>query len=133
MTTLRRTLLPWGATLLLLALCLLPKSWMPRGEATPKAVPHLDKVIHFVMFAGFGLIWVCAGPAPLPTRTRAAGVLAAAFALAVGTELAQGLPQIERDPDVFDALADAAGAAAGVGVGAVVAWGTVRGGGGPRG
>lgn len=126
MTTLRRTLLPWGATLLLLTLCLLPKSWIPRGETGPGALPHLDKVIHFGMFAGVGLLWACAGPSPFPSRSRAVGVLAASFALAVGTELAQGIPAIDRDPDVLDATADAAGALAGVGV--VVAWGAGRGG-----
>ena len=124
MTILRRTLLPWGATLLLLTLCLLPRSWMPRGEASPRKIPHLDKVVHFGMFAGFGLLWACAGRSPVPTRSRVAGVLAVAFALAVSTEITQGLPQIARDPDPFDALADAVGSVVGVGV--VVAWSAGR-------
>src|SRR4051794_16855311 len=114
MTHLRRVLLAYASTLVLVTLCLLPKSWFPGDEAAPKTIPHLDKVVHFTMFAGFGLCWACAGPSPSPTRSRAAGVLAAAFALAVGTELAQGLPQIRRDPDTLDALADAVGAVAGV-------------------
>src|SRR4051794_4181198 len=131
MTMLRRTLLPWGATLLLLTLCLLPKWAIPGGreEESFRKIPHLDKVIHFTMFAGVALLWSCAGPSSVPTRSRAAAVLAVSFALAVGTELLQGLPQIERDPDPYDALADVAGAAAGVV--AVVAWAAGRGGGGP--
>ena len=131
MTMIRRTLLPWAATALLLALCLMPKSWIPGGEGTPRKIPHLDKVAHFTMFAGFSLLWACAGGSPVPTRSRASGVLAAAFVLAIGTELAQGHPRIDRDPDPLDALADAVGAAAGVGV--VVAWGAGREVGGPEG
>jgi VanZ family protein len=124
MRTDRRTLLAWAGTALLLALCLMPKAWintlMPeawittRSTESPRRFPHLDKVIHFTMFAGFGFLWTRAARSPM--RSRAARVLTAAIALAVGTELAQGLPQIARDPDVFDALADTVGAATGVGV-----------------
>lgn len=120
-----RTLLACEATALLLTLCLLPKSWFPSGEGGPKAIPHFDKLIHFGMFANFAVCWERAGRSLVPTRSRAAAVLAAAFALAVGTELAQGLPQIQRDPDPIDALADAAGALAGVGL--VASWGARRG------
>jgi VanZ family protein len=123
MPTDRRTLLALAATALLLTLCLTPKSMVPRREESPPGIPHLDKVVHFGMFAGFGLLWACAGRSAMPTRSRAAGVLAAAFALAIGTELAQGLPQVDRDPDTLDALADAAGAIAGVGL--VAAWGAI--------
>ena len=111
----RRTLLAWAGTALLLALCLMPKAWVARSSTeSPRKIPHLDKVIHFTMFAGFGFLWTRAARSPM--RSRAARVLTAAIALAVGTELAQGLPQIERDPDVLDALADTVGAVTGVGV-----------------
>ncbi len=114
MTMLRRTLLPWLATLVLLVLCLYPKTWMPRGEEGPRLIPHLDKLIHFSLFAGFGLCWLLAGPSLRPSRKRIVGVLATSFALAAGTELLQGLPQIGRDPDLLDALADVVGGLASV-------------------
>ena len=98
MTTIRRVLLPWSATALLLTLCLMPRSWIPKGESGPKLIPHLDKAIHFGMFAGFALCWACAGRSVVPTRPRLAAVLAASFAMAVGTELAQGLPRSTATP-----------------------------------
>jgi len=108
----QRTLAAWAATLLLLVLCLVPKGVVPGGEVSPRRIPHLDKVAHFSMFAGFALLWFRAGGAS--TRVRATRVLGAAFALAVATELLQGLPAVSRDPDVLDALADAVGAVVGV-------------------
>jgi VanZ family protein len=125
MATIRRTLLPLAATALLLSLTLMPSSWIPRGEEGPRPIPHLDKVVHFVMFAGFALSWVLAGRSPRPSPTRVAAVLAAGFALAIGTELVQGLPQVARDPDPLDALADTAGTVAGVGL--IAALGVGRG------
>jgi hypothetical protein len=111
----------WIATVLLLALCLTPKRLVPAGERLSPRVPHQDKAVHVALFLAFGLCWAKArAPGPLSGR-RAAGVLAAAAVLAVGTELAQGLEVIDRDPDALDALADAVGAA--VGVGLAAAWG----------
>jgi hypothetical protein len=129
MTLLRRTLLPWLATAVLVGLCLLPKAWMPHGEGSSQSIRHLDKVIHFGMFAGFAFCWAIAGRSPSPSRSRVAGVLAVSFALAVGTELLQSLPQIQRDPDPFDALADVVGALAGAGAAVVLgaAWVRARG------
>ncbi len=125
MTMFRRGLLPWGATALLLILCLMPKSTIPRGEDSASwKIPHLDKFVHFGMFAGFSFAWIIAGRTPSPSRSRVIGVLAAAFALAVCTELLQGLPQIQRDPDVMDALADCVGAV--VSVGGVIAVAAAR-------
>jgi VanZ family protein len=114
----RWTLYAWAATLVLLGLCLLPKRYVPAGERIGPSIPHQDKVVHFVMFGAFGLCWSRAGQplATRPTRLRVALVLGAAAVLAVATELLQGLDAIHRDPDVFDALADFAGAVAGVAV-----------------
>jgi hypothetical protein len=120
-----RTWLAWAWTALLLVLCLMPKSWFPRKQESSRKIPHLDKVVHFGLFGMFAALWAYPGPRrfasasasrPATRRTR---VIAAALALAVGTELAQGLPAIDRDPDPLDALADVAGAFAGVGLIAV--------------
>ncbi|GAC1465420.1 MAG: hypothetical protein NVSMB9_05040 [Isosphaeraceae bacterium] len=111
----RRTILAWGATVLLLSLCLMPKGWLPiRKESSASRIPHMDKVVHFTLFAAFGLLWSrVKSPTDWP---RVGKVLSISLILAVGTELLQALPQIDRDPDVFDATADAMGALVGVGV-----------------
>jgi VanZ family protein len=109
----RNTLFAWLATLVVLVLCLFPKSGMQGVETSRIRIPHADKVVHFGMFAMFGLLWTRAGRARAPVAIR---VFAAVVALAVGTELAQGLHFISRDPDVLDALADAVGGAFGIGV-----------------
>jgi len=114
MQTDRTTLPAWGATLVILVLCLTPRAWLPHPETTPRGL-HADKVVHFAMFAAFGVLWTRArGDSNLPRR--AAVVFVVALALAVGTELTQASPQIDRDADPYDALADALGAAAGVAV-----------------
>jgi VanZ family protein len=88
---------------------------MPARESGPGVIPHVDKLIHFGMFAGFSLLWMNARP-PWPRgRTWWAAVLGAALVLAVVTEVAQGLPAVNRDPDPLDGLADAFGAFVAVG------------------
>jgi hypothetical protein len=115
----RWTIPAWVSTVVLLGICLMPKAWMPRGEGSPRVIPHLDKVVHFTLFAAFGLCWAKAGTLGRVSAARAVRVLAVAAALAVGTELAQGLDVIDRDPDPLDALADGLGGAFGVGVVAI--------------
>jgi hypothetical protein len=115
----RWVVLAWVSTVILLGACLVPKAWLPRREESPGLIPHTDKVVHFALFAAFGFCWAKAGTSGRLTASRAARVLAAAAALAVGTELAQGLDAIQRDPDPLDALADGLGGAFGVGVVAI--------------
>jgi hypothetical protein len=102
----------WVATVVLLALCLCPRAWIPErgGSGESRGLPHADKVIHFTLFAVFAASWSAVGRSP---RARGA-ILAAGLALAVGTEALQGLPMIDRDPDPLDALADAVGTVVGV-------------------
>jgi len=115
----RWTLLALAATALILVLCLAPQRWVPPGEELTPAIAHQDKIVHFTMFAAFGFLWAKAGPPGRLRARKAAVVLVAALALAVGTELAQELEVVNRDGDLMDALADAAGAVAGVGLIAV--------------
>jgi hypothetical protein len=93
-------------TVLLLVLLLAPRNVLPTVEPS---VSPLDLVVHFVLFAGFVLSWLQVG------RSRRWWAMNAPIALimAVSTEYAQGLPWIERDPDLRDGLADSAGVIAG--------------------
>jgi VanZ family protein len=100
--------------MLLVALSLSPKGTIPE-QSGERELPHIDKVAHFAMFAGFGFFWA----ASVRSKGSAAKVLAAALVLAVATELLQGLPVVDRDPNVLDALADLVGAVTGIAAGRV--------------
>lgn len=94
-----------------MAACLVPSAWLPAESSTaPGQIPHLDKFVHFGMFAAFAVLWRRAG--------QGTGwgwrVLVCGLCLAGATELAQGAPFIERDSDPWDALADAGGVVAGL-------------------
>lgn len=102
-----RLLLGLAVTAGVVAVCLCPASWLP----TPRQISsvenmNLDKLVHFSMYATFGLAWMLAMPNGTPVRAWGARVIAAGAALAIGTELAQGIPAISRDPDVLDCLAN---------------------------
>ena len=103
-------------TLMIVFGCWLPASWFP--PSTPDLGSSifsfinlpLDKLIHFLMFFGFGLLWSLA----LGGRLTALIVLAAGLILAVVTELGQSTPLIGREADLPDGLADLVGLAAGL-------------------
>src|SRR5206468_11906973 len=98
-------------TVLLGALWLVPGRWLrDESKLLGVGVSHLDKVGHCGLFAVFGLLWARAGRGP----RRGAWIVAGGVALAVLTEVGQGLPIVARDPDVLDALADVAGLLPGV-------------------
>lgn len=107
----RRKYFAWFGTVLIVALCLWPKNLMPTSETSSKNPPHADKVVHLAMFAVFGLLWMRVQPS---SRSTAMFVFLAGVGLAIGTEVAQGLPLIARDPDPLDALADVAGTVVGI-------------------
>lgn len=105
------TALVW--TTILLTACLLPRAFLQVEPSHVKAgIPHLDKLVHSALFAGFGWLWTQSA------RTRRGRVLVvvAGCALAVLTELGQGLPIIDRDADPLDGLADVIGLSLGVGL-----------------
>ena len=70
----------------------------------------IDKLIHFSMFAVFGLLWMRVGSA----GGRRGKVLAGGIILAVVTELGQLIPVLGRDAGLLDALADTGGLIAGI-------------------
>lgn len=113
-TSRRWTLLAIAATAVVILLCLTPKAYVPPGEALGSTVPHQDKIAHVILFAGFGICWAMAVRKPGRFWQRGAIVLVAGIALGIGTELAQGIPIVNRDPDVLDAVADIAGAILGI-------------------
>ena len=113
-----RTLLAMAWTVMVLALCLLPGSWLKLGgggHSGPGLFGFLpiDKLVHLTFFAGFGLLWRRArlGPA----RTAIGGVT-----LALVTELGQLIPALERTADPFDLLQDAIGLALGIWLGGLL-------------
>lgn len=94
-----------GWTLLILIACSIP------GPAVPStSLLELDKLAHFVLFAGFGWLWLWA----YPDRTLV--VLGAGLLYAAGTEVYQGLLPLDRYPEVLDFVANAFGLSAAVGV-----------------
>ena len=94
-------------TLGILAACSIPGRDLPEVD-----IVSFDKVAHFVIFAGFGWLWMWALQSPMPRRT--AVVLVAGLAYAGLTEVYQGLLPFERSADPFDALANALGLLAAV-------------------
>lgn len=98
------------ATAAVVVICLCPSSWLP----TPRRIEsveflNLDKLVHFSMYAMFGLAWMLAAPLEASTRSWSKRVIVAGVALAIGTELAQGTVFISRDPNAFDCLANVTG------------------------
>lgn len=89
-------------TLGILAACSIPGSDLPDID-----IVSFDKFVHFVVFAGFGWLWMTALRGPLTHTTR--WVLGAGIAYAVLTEIYQGLLPFERTPDPVDALANTVG------------------------
>ncbi len=134
-----------GWTMMILAACWIPARGLPVTESQGSRfhIPHLDKLVHFTLFAGFGLLWthvswgqngsrfhipyldklirftLFAGFGLLWTRVswcrnRWFSVILAGLALAVISELGQGLEIVGRDPNLLDTLADFAGVCASV-------------------
>lgn len=107
-----RKLVAWAWTALILVGCWTP-GYLLEEDSGPAAqeIPHLDKLAHGGLFAVWGVLWIFA----VPPR-RAGWVLAGGTALAVVSELGQGLEIVQRDPGLLDVLADIVGLAIGVGL-----------------
>ncbi|AEF42279.1 hypothetical protein AS9A_3841 [Hoyosella subflava DQS3-9A1] len=74
---------------------------------TPSPIPHLDKAVHFVLFAALALTSCFAQIRALPT-------LLWVSTFAVLSELLQGALPGNRTADVLDVAADIVGAVAGL-------------------
>jgi VanZ family protein len=98
-------------TLAILVACWLPRAALPvrEGNARVGSIPHLDKVIHFSMFVGFGYLWILALPRGWSIRVLVLGIV-----LAIVSELGQNHPWVGRDAGLDDGLADTFGLAFGI-------------------
>lgn len=89
------------------------------AATVPTAPPDIgiDKVVHLVMFAGFGWLWMRA----LQGRSlwwRGLMVGGVGLALALGTEVLQHVALLTRQGSLYDAIANGIGLALGMGGGA---------------
>ena len=94
------------------------------APATLNAFPLADKVFHTAAYAAMTLSWLLAavwrpGRGPGVIAGDAVAVVVCAVLLGAGIEVAQHF--VDRSADVFDAIADAAGALAGF-----AAWAGIR-------
>lgn len=80
--------------------------WSP-SSGKPPLFPHDDKIVHCLAFCGIGASWWWA------TR-RVSAVWSIGVALAVGSEVVQGMLPWPRFMDVLDMLADVTGVAIGL-------------------
>src|SRR5699024_7268629 len=94
--------------------CWIPRRAMAADEHRPRPIPHVDKIVHFGLFAVLGAL---AAPAGSRGR-RVALTLAWGAALAVPTEDGQGTRCVGRDPGAMAAQADPAGVASASAIGA---------------
>lgn len=97
-----------GWTLLILVACLIP------GRDVPDvSIPMIDKWVHFVIFAGFGFLWLCTRPGH--SIKRCLIVLFCSILLGYAVELLQGSGITEgRSFDYYDVVADGIGGLIGV-------------------
>jgi VanZ family protein len=79
-----------------------------------KLFPQADKVIHFILFGVFTLLWLTylehAGY--INKHRHFAFILTISIAYGVGMEFVQMLPIVSRDFSIGDMIADAAGSSA---------------------
>ena len=94
-------------TLGILAACSIPGQDLPSVN-----IVSFDKFAHFVVFAGFGWLWMSVLQQPMGRRTGY--VVGFGLAYAALTEVYQGFLPFDRTPDPYDALANALGLLAAV-------------------
>lgn len=97
-----------GWTLLIFILCFIP------GQEFPEVhIPMADKWVHFILFAVFSFLWLCAGP----TKKILLMLVAFAAGALLGwlvEELQGVLVSLGRSKNVQDIYADMLGSAIGV-------------------
>ncbi len=97
-------------TLLVLVGCFAPATAFPKVD-----VPFADKWVHFVMFGGFALLWLCAYPKRQVSQYLKMLLVAAAFGSFI--EIMQGiLTFLGRSMEFLDAVADTVGGILGISV-----------------
>lgn len=102
----RWTAVAW--TLLIFALLMAPPGNIPKTGLL--GLRHLDKIVHCLLFCGFGLLWSIAGNEGNPSTSRMWAVFLAGCAYGVGMEFVQDI-FTKRSFESLDMLADIAGSA----------------------
>ena len=107
-----RTLLASSWTLVILAICWVPDSYLREAKRLPKPLFRLnvDKLVHMGIFAAFMFLWMRVGT----SKGRAWKLGLAGVALAILSELGQASPIVHRDASLADTLADVVGLAVGL-------------------
>jgi hypothetical protein len=105
-------------TLAIMGLCWMSPRLVHEVEQSSSlfALPDLDKVIHWLIFCVFALLWLRVSG----SRRRYWLVALGGIALAVTTEVVQSLPFVERDGNVPDAVADVIGVLIGLAIASYV-------------
>lgn len=93
----------WAALILIL-------TSIPSPPGPPGGIPHLDKVVHFIMYAGLG--WLVARAMTARNPRSLALALLAIVVFAALDEWHQQF--VMRDPNMIDWIADVLGAATGL-------------------
>lgn len=101
----RRWLPPalWAAFILVL-------TSIPSPPETPGGIPHLDKLVHFALYAGLG--WLSTRALRTPRPMTLVTLLVVLVVFAAFDEWHQRF--FARDPAILDWIADVAGASAGL-------------------
>ena len=102
--------------LLIFILCFIPGPDLPESN-----IPMADKWVHFVLFAGFTFLWMCAGPSQRLSSLLIALVVGCAFGWLV-EELQGLLSFLGRNKSIQDIYADSIGSALGVLIFYILAW-----------
>ena len=102
--------------LLIFILCFIPGPDLPESN-----IPMADKWVHFVLFAVFTFLWMCAGPSQRLSSVLIALVVGCAFGWLV-EELQGLLSFLGRNKSIQDIYADSIGSALGVLIFYILAW-----------
>ena len=111
-----RAIIAWAWAFVILGACWYPKRLMTGGDEPTRVfhIPHLDKVVHFGLFAVFAALAVRA-----TGQARAWRVFWIGLALGVVSELGQMTSFVNRDAGLDDLAADQLGVAVALGM---MAW-----------
>jgi len=95
-------------TLLIFILCLWPGDELPKSN-----IRLIDKWVHFLLFAPFCFLWLCAYPSLKP-RNLALALVAGGGTGYLVEILQRSFPSLGRSYDIMDIAADAVGSLLGV-------------------
>lgn len=103
----------WTAAIFLA--CWFPSDRLSIKESSSHTImiPHADKIVHFSLFTIFSILWVRLGS----DRHSLIMIVLSGVVIATLSEVGQAHPWVNRDPDLFDVIADFLGLLTGVAIG----------------